>query len=444
MTSVYAETSSALDFVSASLKIARTLHQSNLFLCSLSLSEYDLPEEERRFYKFTWDSKNLIFPDTSKASTALVITQAPCFGFTLPGISLQRAELTGSALAFSDLTGVDFTQANLKGCNLAQATLTQTNFQHTRCEGAVFNGCKVGNAIFDGTYMTGAKSCEKMKDFDPLPWRTKYRLDNGDDVDSDDDEEEDDDADAPVATDLVSPKRAIQRQASIAQSDKDKLRDHINEVIMSDMNPSEMVTRIMDEVGEFKVEDIENVLEIMSVHTLDDNDGNRDQHFWQKKKHLVANLHRKLHRYKEQAFHDRIFAPTVNFIVQDPSMSQRFRTFMQHSSRDPQSLRRCSDEIRDVMAQLQEMRGAFLKETWVDQVDEWQELCLLQKGLTSQRAMMVLRCIFEDKDVMKSLGMACQMKSIRGVPPDGLMLRLKEDLGAHLKKVRSVVTCWQI
>lgn len=277
--------------------------------------------------------------------------------------------------------------------------------------------------------LTHQSFIQHMADFDPLPWRTKYRLENGNvDEDSDDEEVEED---APVSTDLISPKRALQRQSSIVQSDKDKLRDHIDKVIETNVSPSEMVKRVIGR-KDFKIEDIENVLDIMNTHIAADNE--RDQAFLQQKKHLVAFLQRKLHGYKEQAFHDRIFTPTCNFIVMNPSMSQRISAFMLHSRRNPQDLRRCADEIRDVMAQLQEMRGAFLKETWVDQVDEWQELCLLQKGLSSERAMMVLRCIFEDKEVMRTLGMACQMKSIRGTPPDGLMLRLKDCLGSHLKK----------
>jgi len=49
---------------------------------------------------------------------------------------------------------------------------------------------------------------------------------------------------------------------------------------------------------------------------------------------------------------------------------------------------------------------------------------------------MVLRSIFDDKDVIRALGMAVHFKAIRGKPPEGLMLKLKDGLGGHLKKVR--------
>ena len=127
------------------------------------VSEYELPEEERRFYRFTWDERTLVFPEWGQKARPWKFTEAPLFGFNFSGVSLQRADLTGSAIAFCDLSGCDLTMATLRNANLSQANLTNTNFQHTRCEGAVFNGCKVGNAIFEGTYMTGAKSCEKMK-----------------------------------------------------------------------------------------------------------------------------------------------------------------------------------------------------------------------------------------------------------------------------------------
>ena len=77
-------------------------------------------------------------------------------------------------------------------------------------------------------------------------------------------------------------------------------------------------------------------------------------------------------------------------------------------------MKRCADECRDVHGQLYEMRGAIVAETWVDQVDEWKELCQLQRGQSSERAMAVLRSVFEDKEVMRSLGLAEQFRRIRG------------------------------
>lgn len=57
---------------------------------------------------------------------------------------------------------------------------------------------------------------------------------------------------------------------------------------------------------------------------------------------------------------------------------------------------------------LHELRGSFVSDTWMDQVDAWKELCMQQKGQSSERAMVVLRSIFEDKEVLRVLGMAEQ------------------------------------
>ena len=345
------------------------------------------------------------------------------FGFNLEGADFGRADLEGAGVVFCDVSRGNFEMANLVNCNMSQANLTGCNFQHCHCEGAVFNGSRVGGALFDGTYMDGAKSCDKMKEFDPLTWRTRFKLDDGEDDDDNGEGEEGDNKEGAdteaTSLDSVSPKKAHERERSLVESKKDKLKDFVVKIIESNVSQNEMHRAILG--AGFEVRDIEKVLETISGHTPEDNE--RSQDYLHAKTRLIASLSRKLQRHKEKAFQGKITVPTINYVNTKGSMLERMKTFANHSRRDPQELRRCVDEIKDVMSQLQEMRGPFLGETWVDQVDEWHELCLLQKGLASERAMSVLRCVFDDKEVIRTLGMAEQLRTIRGKPPQGLMLR---------------------
>ena len=105
----------------------------------------------------------------------------------------------------------------------------------------------------------------------------------------------------------------------------------------------------------------------------------RSTEYQANKRKLLPMLKRKVQQLSEKEFMARITVPTSNYFDSHGSMLERMTTFMLHSKRDSKELLKCADEIRDVMSQLQEMRGPFLSETWVDQVGEWHELCLLQK-----------------------------------------------------------------
>mmetsp|Transcript_5463 Transcript_5463/g.10401 ORF Transcript_5463/g.10401 Transcript_5463/m.10401 type:complete len:582 (+) Transcript_5463:35-1780(+) len=391
------------------------------------VNEMELPEEERMLHTLIWNREGLIYPETGQTANTAKLSCASLFGMNLRGLDLSRGDFTGAALGFCDLTDCNFEMANCGGCNFAQASLVNVNFQHTRLEGAVLNGAKVAGAVFEGTYMDGTKSIEKVKSWDPLTWRTDY-----DDKDSDDEGEENDEEGAPRSADInsVSPKKARERERSIVESKKKDLKSFVTNVIESDVGLKEMVRAILH--SGFEMRDIENIIDLVETHELEDNV--RGSKYNANKRKLLPMLKRKVQEQNEKNFMAKITVPTMNSVNTKGSILERMSTFMSHKTRDPKELLKCKDEIRDVMSQLQEMRGPFLSETWVDQVDEWHELCLLQKGLSSERAMSVLKCIFEDKEVIRTLGMAEQLRTIRGKPPQGLMLRLKVGLGGHIKK----------
>lgn len=87
----------------------------------------------------------------------------------------------------------------------------------------VWNGAKIRGANFDGTYMENGKSLEKIREHDAVNWRTTYSIE-GQDSDSDSDDEFEI---AKGGEQVVSQTRALERQSSTVQSEKDRLKEYV-------------------------------------------------------------------------------------------------------------------------------------------------------------------------------------------------------------------------
>lgn len=79
---------------------------------------------------------------------------------------------------------------------------------------------------------------------------------------------------------------------------------------------------------------------------------------------------------------------------------------------------------------------------WEDTLDTWLAVEHLCGEAESQKGQRILEMLFADDDVTEALGMALQLREIRtmtsGTPgdalPEGLMKRLKQGLGSHIKR----------
>jgi hypothetical protein len=76
----------------------------------------------------------------------------------------------------------------------------------------------------------------------------------------------------------------------------------------------------------------------------------------------------------------------------------------------------------------------FTKETWLDVSETWMSLAELIPKCHAERCQNVLTCIFADDKVRVGLGIAEQFHDITGEPPHGVLLKLKEGPGSHIKK----------
>ncbi|GMH93933.1 hypothetical protein TrST_g7956 [Triparma strigata] len=397
------------------------------------VSEDDLPEEERDYHTLQWDKTGLkdlgIGPKKLKS--------APLFGLRLEGGDLGRADLRNAALYASNCKNCNFTQADMRGSNLSQVDFRGSKFQFTQMSGCVLNGVRIRGCTFDGTYLEGAKSVENVKEWDPLVLKTNYHLDDGKEHYEDEDEGEDEG---------VAEAKAIRRLESISGTEKDRLKSLFGELLASNvesndtMKPPLFLSALTG--SGFSLDDVEKevdaTLSLSRLPSDDEKDHTEFERKNEKMKMILGKLRKLIHRQRERVFHDKIHSPTIHYVPPRSAgmkgLRERWKFFLDHARRDPQHLKRCADECRDVHGQLYEMRGAIVAETWVDQVDEWKELCQLQRGQSSERAMAVLRSVFEDKEVMRSLGLAEQFRRIRGAPPQGLIMKLKEGLAGHIKK----------
>ena len=71
--------------------------------------------------------------------------------------------------------------------------------------------------------------------------------------------------------------------------------------------------------------------------------------------------------------------------------------------------------------------------TWQDSVESWLALAELLPRLRGERAVAVLECVFADPGVVDALSAGKFFLHTNGVPPDSLMVRLKQGLGKHIK-----------
>jgi hypothetical protein len=79
---------------------------------------------------------------------------------------------------------------------------------------------------------------------------------------------------------------------------------------------------------------------------------------------------------------------------------------------------------------------------WEDTLDTWLAVEHLCGEVESQKGQRILEMLFADDNVTEALGMAMQLREIRtmtnGTPgdalPEGLMKRLKQGLGSHIKR----------
>ncbi|GMI28353.1 hypothetical protein TeGR_g1075 [Tetraparma gracilis] len=396
-------------------------------------------EEERTPHKFIWSTEKLIYPLLGSNAEPAQLSCASLFGFNCKGGDFSRANLRGSGMGFGNWSECKFEQADMRGCNAAQNNMTNADFNLAQCQGMVWNGAKIRGANFDGTYMENGKSLEKIREHDAVNWRTTYSIE-GQDSDSDSDDEFEI---AKGGEQVVSQTRALERQSSTVQSEKDRLKEYVVGVLNSDIS-NKLKIRTLLETG-FASNDVEAAIDaVTSIVFLRDhfsNGGKNEVEYndldaeLNKYRVIQAGVRQKLQKQKAQEFLDKIKAPTINYVqTAKASQMEKMKVFIKHGKRDPQELRRSADELRDVMTMLHELRGSFVSDTWMDQVDAWKELCMQQKGQSSERAMVVLRSIFEDKEVLRVLGMAEQFKKIRGKAPEGLLMKLKMGLGGHLKQ----------
>ena len=66
--------------------------------------------------------------------------------------------------------------------------------------------------------------------------------------------------------------------------------------------------------------------------------------------------------------------------------------------------------------------------------ESWEAIIRLRAQLRSERGLAVLECIINDPKVLKALGMAEQLHSISGKPPDHLLIALNDGPGAHIRQ----------
>ena len=104
-------------------------------------------------------------------------------------------------------------------------------------------------------------------------------------------------------------------------------------------------------------------------------------------------------------------------------------------------------ELEHVQQALANLTGPIIAANWEDTLDTWLAVERLCAEVECQKAQRVLEMIFADELVLEALGMATQLREIRsmvkGTPgdalPEGLLKRLKNGLGSHIK--RNSFTC---
>ena len=396
------------------------------------------------------DLKFVYGPDAALSNTScqnVVLDNMVLSGLVLDGVDFTRCSMQNVASYGSSMRGCNFLMAKLCDSNLSGTDLAGSNFDYANLERTVLNGTKLVGATFNGTYFDGAKSVENAL-WDPLDWKTKFKwrppwqvknsVDRGVDQNSSDDggyDDDDDDEKEETVGDHLSLAAALRRQQSVASmSDKDKIVTFVKELIHRQDMDFRAVYKALINSG-YELPDLVKGLQTNlsnfsnSKNSVVGRDAMEDRC-----KAMLADFQRRIEQRQKHIFHDKIYTRTINDVDRRLGKWSKIKAFVDHVYRNSQDLHREKNEMRDVMDQLHRLRMPFLGETWVEGVEQWKELNCLQEGMSSQRAVLVLRSVFEDKEILRALGMAEQMKSIRGVPPQGLLLVLKQKLGGHLRK----------
>ena len=72
-------------------------------------------------------------------------------------------------------------------------------------------------------------------------------------------------------------------------------------------------------------------------------------------------------------------------------------------------------------------------QTWRDLSASWQAILALNKSVEVERGRAVLQCIASDDKLLKALGMARTLYTIKGDAPTELVMRLNDGAGAHIR-----------
>ena len=362
-------------------------------------------------------------------------------GANLDGAVFDRCSFINSVLYMTSMRSCKLEQSKMCDSNLSECDLRGANLKFAGLERTVLNGTKLLGANCSGAYFEGAKSVENVASWDPLRWRVtirhrpvekgRLRGERGKDCYLEDDH--DDSGDATDGEQLTL-KAALRRQASVTSA---KGREHANMFVKELVSRKNMDVRatynaLLDSPFELSaLSDAfrANIQQLSSAAGGESGGNASDEHC----KTMLVDFQLRLAHRQERIFHEKLYARTINHVERTDAWS-KLRIFFEHANRDIQDLRREKSEINDVMTQLQNLLLPFLSETWVDQLDQWKGLNNMQSELSSQRAKAVLRCVFEDKEVLRALGMGVQMMQIRGAPPGGLLLQLKQTLGGNIKK----------
>ena len=96
-------------------------------------------------------------------------------------------------------------------------------------------------------------------------------------------------------------------------------------------------------------------------------------------------------------------------------------------------LRLQQKDLAYLRERLEKAAEPLAAQTWADSVESWLALADLLPKLRGERAVAVLECVFADPGVLEALSAGKFFLHTNGVPPDSLMVILKQGLGKHIK-----------
>eukprot|EP00622_Pseudochattonella_farcimen_P005629 FR741278.1.p1 GENE.FR741278.1~~FR741278.1.p1 ORF type:complete len:284 (+),score=44.54 FR741278.1:78-854(+) len=82
---------------------------------------------------------------------------------------------------------------------------------------------------------------------------------------------------------------------------------------------------------------------------------------------------------------------------------------------------------------ISELKEPALEGTWRDGLETWMSVRDLTSVMRTEMCQIVLQCIFSDPEVIDGLAFVERFMDVAGPPPPGVLTKMKQTLGAHMK-----------